>query len=218
MLTISVRVEELECLVVGGGAVAERRILKVLEAGGRVHVLSPMVTPTIRALADEGKVQWTEASYVPGELPPAQLVWVVTDNVSVNEQASEEAIKRGSLVNRADDAERSLFTMPATTLLGELELFVSTGGASPRLNRLLRADMEARYASVQSILPTLRRIRDEVKQWLDTPKERETFWQTYLTPHDVELLLKGRHKAVEEKLQHAVYSIRAKSQNSSHKR
>ncbi len=218
MLTISVRVEELNCLVVGGGEVAERRILKVLEAGGRVHVLSPMVTPTILALVEEGKVSWSKASYVPGELPPAHLVWVVTDNVEVNEQASEEAIKRGSLVNRADDAESSLFTMPASTLLGELELFVSTGGASPRLNRLLRADMEARYASVQAILPSLRKFRNEVKTWITTPKEREVFWQTYLTPHDVELLLKGRHKAVEEKLQNAIYSIRAKSQDSSHKR
>ena len=41
-----------DCLVVGGGAVAERRTLLLLEAGARVHVVAPTLkSDTLSELA-----------------------------------------------------------------------------------------------------------------------------------------------------------------------
>jgi cation diffusion facilitator CzcD-associated flavoprotein CzcO len=39
------------CLVVGGGAVGERKVLALLDAGARVTVVSPALTPALGARA-----------------------------------------------------------------------------------------------------------------------------------------------------------------------
>src|SRR2546429_9387641 len=44
------------CLVVGGGAVAERKVEALLEAGARATGVSPTVTPPLASWAHEGKI------------------------------------------------------------------------------------------------------------------------------------------------------------------
>ena len=50
------------CVMVGGGPIAERRILALLEAGAQVTVVSPRVTPTLEALAAEGGSAWSRGT------------------------------------------------------------------------------------------------------------------------------------------------------------
>ncbi len=55
-------------LVVGGGKVAERKILHMLEAGAILTVISPEVTATVRELAEKGELHWLQRVYRAGDL------------------------------------------------------------------------------------------------------------------------------------------------------
>src|SRR5258705_5030402 len=46
------------CLVVGGGIIAARVIAGLLEAGTRVTVVSPWLTPALPEVAREGRLSW----------------------------------------------------------------------------------------------------------------------------------------------------------------
>lgn len=87
----------------GGGAVAERKVAGLLEAGGRLTVLSPWISPALVAFANEGRFAWWPREYAPGDAAGFVLVLVATDDRTVNAEVAAEARARGILVNCADD-------------------------------------------------------------------------------------------------------------------
>ena len=66
---INLKIENSLCLVVGGGAVAFRKIRGLLQADAKVRVISPDLLPDLRLLADSGAVEWFERPFVEGDLP-----------------------------------------------------------------------------------------------------------------------------------------------------
>lgn len=211
MLSVQIDVKGRPCLFVGAGAVAERRIDNLMKEGASIIVLSPHVTDQIRLWAEEGLLTWIEAKYEEGQLPEAFMVFVCTDDEDVNEACATEARSKGALVNRGDRKDDCDFTMPAQVVLGDLKATLSTANSSPRINRLLRMDFEERYAPIAEALPSLKAMRDEVKLLLPSSKEREAFWQNHVNASDIELIIQGRWRDVEEKIRREISSIRAKS-------
>ena len=51
------------CLVVGGGAVATRKVLGLLGSGARVTIVSPALSAPLAQLAAVGSVRWAEGRY-----------------------------------------------------------------------------------------------------------------------------------------------------------
>jgi len=58
-------------LVVGGGSVALRRIPRLLEAGARITLISPVALPELESLAEEGRILWIPRGYLEGTRPPS---------------------------------------------------------------------------------------------------------------------------------------------------
>jgi precorrin-2 dehydrogenase / sirohydrochlorin ferrochelatase len=135
------------CIVVGGGAVAERKIRGLLGAGARVTVVSPALTPGLLALAAEARLHWTPREYRAGDLGEAWLVMIATDDHAVNEEVAAEARARRVWANCADDPERCDFALPAIARRGPLTVAVSTGGASPALAQVAREEIERRLSA-----------------------------------------------------------------------
>ncbi|HWN63469.1 MAG TPA: NAD(P)-dependent oxidoreductase, partial [Streptosporangiaceae bacterium] len=54
-------------VVVGGGAVATRRIPALLDAGADVVLVSPSVTTSLEDLAAAGRIRWEERAYADGD-------------------------------------------------------------------------------------------------------------------------------------------------------
>ena len=46
------------CIVVGGGKVAERKVLGLLQAAGKVTLIAPKLTERLLELAHAGLVDW----------------------------------------------------------------------------------------------------------------------------------------------------------------
>jgi precorrin-2 dehydrogenase/sirohydrochlorin ferrochelatase len=150
------------CLVVGGGPVAERKVVGLLQAGARLTVVSPGVTPQLDDWAREGRIRLIRRRYESSDLAGQSLVFVATDDGVVNVEVARDARAAGVLINAADDPAHCDFILPAVLRRGELTVAVSTGGASPALSRMVRDELDAYlaredYAALVSVAADARR-------------------------------------------------------------
>jgi precorrin-2 dehydrogenase/sirohydrochlorin ferrochelatase len=156
-------IENRPALVVGGGAVGERKVQDLLEAGARVTLVSPELTPTLAKLAGQGHIRYLEGSFKPEHLEGMFLVIGATDDPEVNARVSAAARARGIWVNIADAPELCTFIVPAQVKRGPLTIAISTGGASPALARRLREDLEVFFGPEYGpYLALLQAVREKV--------------------------------------------------------
>ncbi len=133
------------CVVVGGGEVAERKVIGLIECGAKVVLVARALTPELRVMKDAGKIEQVSDDYEEEYLEGAFLVIGATDRDDVNERISRDARDRGILVNVVDIPARCNFIVPSVFRRGDLLVAVSTGGKSPALARRLREEIEERY-------------------------------------------------------------------------
>src|SRR5688572_31143815 len=113
-------------VIIGGGAVAVRKVKGLLDAGAtRVRVVSPTAHAEMPA-----DVEHVTATYQAGHLDGAQLVFAATDSAAVNEQVVRDARAREIWVNRSDEGDEGDFSNPAVARRGAVTLAVSTGSAA----------------------------------------------------------------------------------------
>jgi siroheme synthase-like protein len=130
------------CVVIGGGAVAERKVEGLLTAGGAVTVVSPEVGANLEALAASGRIRHVQRRYRRGDLAGAALAFVATGDRRVAAAVAREGRRRGVWVNSADDPEHCDFFLPSVLRRGPLLVAVGTGGTSPALARAVRERIE----------------------------------------------------------------------------
>jgi siroheme synthase-like protein len=149
----------LRVLVVGGGAVAARKVRTLLEAGAQIRVVAPRVGDAIRTRVGE-RLSIVERGYVRGDLSDAQLVIAATDDRSVNAAVASDARAGNRLVNVADAPDEGSFAMMATHRTGALVIGVSAGGvpgAAARIRDAIAERFDSRYATALANLAALRR-------------------------------------------------------------
>jgi precorrin-2 dehydrogenase/sirohydrochlorin ferrochelatase len=129
-------------VVIGGGEVALRKVESLLDAGGRVTVVSPTLHPELQPLVTEGRVEHVAREYTPGDLEGCFLAFVGTDDRSVNAVVSGEGRQRGVWVNAVDDIPNCDFIVPSIVRRGDLIVAVSTSAASPAMARKMREELE----------------------------------------------------------------------------
>ena len=140
------------CIVIGGGRVAERKVLGLLECGASVKVISPDLTSPLRELSDKGGIDWTPRLYSDGDLAGAFLVIAATDDSRTQEEIHAEADRNNTLLNVADVPKWCNFILPASVRRGPLTVSISTSGKSPALARRLRKDLEKQFGPEYEIL------------------------------------------------------------------
>ena len=154
-------------MVVGGGEVANRKARKLLQARAEVVVVSPEVKPELESVATEVR----RRPYREGDLEGAFLVFAATDSREVNSAVAREARERGIPVNVADEPSEGDFALPSVLRRGQLQVAVSTGGASPTLARRIRHELEdafgSEWAGVVDELGRARRERRRAEEELE---------------------------------------------------
>jgi len=146
-----------QCLVVGGGNVARRKVEGLMACGARVRVVAPRIDPGLRLLAE---VAFDERRWLAEDLDGVWLVIAATDDPAVNAAVYDAGQRAGLWVNGADDPANCSFTLPSVVRRGDLQVAVSTGGRSPALSTWLRRRIEGEigpeYAVLLDILATER--------------------------------------------------------------
>jgi len=152
------------CAVIGGGAVAEGKVDRLLAAGARVTVVSPSLTARLAAWAGESRLRHVARAYAAGDLAGHALAFVAVGDRAVAAAVAEEARRLGIWANAADDPARCDFILPSVLRRGRLVVSVSTGGASPGLARAIREDLEERFtADFGALIDLVAEVRNEVR-------------------------------------------------------
>ena len=130
-------------MVVGGGEVANRKARKLLQARAEVVVVSPEIKPELESVAAEVH----RRPYREGDLEGAFLAFAATNRREVNAAVTREARGRDIPVNVADVPSEGDFALPSVLRRGQLQVAVSTGGASPTLAQRIRYELESTFGS-----------------------------------------------------------------------
>ncbi len=144
-------------LIIGGGGVGTSRAKKFLEAGAKVRVLSLEFSDELKKLAEEGKVELVRGDAFDEKLLRdnvswANLVTVAIPPTSINDRVIEVAKKSRTLVNLANDAERTEVVVPFEGEVDGIRFAVTTEGKSGVVARKVRDSIRKMIEEDEEIL------------------------------------------------------------------
>ncbi|BCU53757.1 siroheme synthase [Enterobacter kobei] len=169
-----------DCLLVGGGDVAERKARLLMEAGARLTVNALAFSPQFTVWANEGMLTLAAGEFNDALLDTSWLVIAATDDNDVNQRVSDAAEARRIFCNVVDAPKEASFIMPSIIDRSPLMVAVSSGGTSPVLARLLREKLEAVLPQhLGQLAGYAGKLRERVKTHFDNVGERRRFWEKF---------------------------------------
>lgn len=131
-----------QCLVLGGGKVAERKVAMLLQFNARVTVVSPFITKALLKLHRENKIECFQRVYSGEDLHNAALIFACTDNSAINKRIKKDAAQNNIPVNVVDNPDLCDFIVPSIVKKGDLVIAISTSGTLPLLSKKIREKIE----------------------------------------------------------------------------
>ena len=122
-------------LVVGGGRVARRRIVRLLEANARVTLIAPAAHPDLEALSVSEQILWLKRPYLEGDEASFRLVFALTDDPALNDRIGSR--KGAPLANVATRTTSRPLTVPATRGVDDVVLAIACRPPDPERSRHL---------------------------------------------------------------------------------
>lgn len=152
-----------EAVVVGGGAIAYRKMIGLLQAGALVTVVSPELHEKVEQLYLESRIEWKKKEFEPPDILSAWVVIAATNSHVVNELIALSA-ENHQLINIVDNPGASNFHVPAKLTRGDLTISVATAGASPILAKAIRDELSLIYdESYRDYLQFLAEVREKIR-------------------------------------------------------
>ncbi|MBD5805808.1 precorrin-2 dehydrogenase/sirohydrochlorin ferrochelatase family protein [Limosilactobacillus walteri] len=124
--------------VIGGGKVAARKIQKLIKAGVKPTVVSPLLSSTIA----RENIDWIQDKYQRKYVENMDVIITCTNNSDVNDQIKREAT-HFQLVNNTSDKNNSDFYNLATLSSDDMFISVSTMGKSPSVAKKMKNEIKA---------------------------------------------------------------------------
>ena len=179
-------------VVIGGGAVAEQKVLGLLAAGAHVTVVSPETTRRLADLAAAGGIELRRRPYRSGDLAGAWLAIAGTDDRGANARVWAEAEREGVLLNAVDDLDHCSFIAPAIHREGDITVAISTSGKSPALAARLRHRVARLVGPAEARLcDLLGALRPEVAARVPDARARTALWYRIVDSDVIEFARRG---------------------------
>ncbi len=152
-----------KAVVVGGGAVAERKIDALLGCGAVVHVISRDLSSGLQDRLKNGEIELISREYDDRYIEGAFMVISATGDRELNRRVSLAASGRNILVNAVDQPGECSFIVPSVIKRGHLSIAVSTSGKSPALARRIKEALADRFGTeYEYFLNLMARIRKQI--------------------------------------------------------
>lgn len=166
-----------DCLVVGGGKVALRKVTGLLRADALVTVVASHFNPHFSLLAK--RITMVTRSFSENDIQKKYtLIIGATDTPAINTAISRKAAELGIPCNIVDQPELCSFIVPAIVNRGNITIAVSTNATSPRLSRYIKKKIAdiigTEYTQLASYMAEIRIL---VRSLLPDPQYRYLFWK-----------------------------------------
>lgn len=201
-LPVFLNIKQQNCLVVGGGRVAARKVRLLLRAGACIHVVSPAIKDELADLLQQfSAISYCAETFHPDHLRGKVLIIAATHDRVVNQTVSTAAKTAGIPVNVVDRPDLCTFIMPSILDRSPIIVAVSSGGSSPVLARLLRSRLEALIPATYGRLAIYAaQFREQVRQHFSHQENRRFFWEKMLQGPFAEMIFAGRDQAAQDYL------------------
>lgn len=184
-------------LVVGGGAVASRKIDTLLEYGAIVQVVSIDLDDALKELIESARITYLGKEFRDDHLSGMFLVIAATDNPDLNHQISDAAEEKGILVNAVDQPADCNFIVPSIVKKGDLTIAVSTSGKSPALAKKIRKELTDNFGDEYDMfLRLMGHLRNKVLSEGRTQKENSKIFHGIVNSNIIEELKNGNFNRV----------------------
>lgn len=167
LFPLFLRLSGKDVLVVGAGAVAERKIQDLVEAGAVVRVVSPQATLAVEALAEQGRITLARRAFEESDADGAWLIVAATTDPSVQARACARAARTRTFSIAVDDPPNGTAYSASVIRRGPLSVALSSSGEAPALSRLLREVIE-------HALPA--------DDWIEAARALRERWRSDATP------------------------------------
>ncbi len=161
------RMDKLQVLVIGGGAVGTEKVGALLKNSPRasVHVIAPEISKDIVAWAEvHAGLKLSYKAYESTDIDGADLIIAATCIQELNARVQADAKQKRILVNVADTPELCDFYLSSVVQKGDLKIAISTNGKSPTFAKRMRELLEdVLPMGIDEILQQLNQIRNKLK-------------------------------------------------------
>ena len=131
ILPASLLVEGKDCLIAGGGKVANRKAVSLIAANAKVTIIAPKICAGLRELASNQQVAYIPRRVNDDDINEQGLVFAGTDEPNVNKQLLDSCREKRVLCCCIDNNWRQGdFVSPAAFSHNGVTISVSTGGRS----------------------------------------------------------------------------------------
>lgn len=128
-------------VVIGGGAIASRRVDTLLLFCENIEVIAPDVTEELQRLAAGGRIRWVADTYREEYLEGAFLVLAATGCPDCNEEVVRACRAKGIPVNAVHRKELCDFYFPAVAVRGSLVAALTASGMNHKMARQAREEV-----------------------------------------------------------------------------
>jgi len=183
------------CIVVGGGKLAEEKVVGLLAVHAKVTLISGKITSHLQQLVDEEQVTYIPRSYQHGDLADAFMIICATNDSDLNQQVWDEASAAHKLVNVVDDIPHCNFIAPAIIRNGDLTVAISTSGRAPalavRLKERWQKELGQEYGH---FLELAGHLREPLAQHIPDFATRKKLWYEIVDSGILDVLAQGNEE------------------------
>ena len=172
-----VDVENQNCLVVGGGVVALRKIEKLLPFNPNITVVSPKVHKEILSIKN---INIIKRKFDFNDLKEKSFVITATDDKVLNKEIYNSCKENNIPVNTVDDKDNCSFIFPALAMNNGVTVAISTSGKSPLYAKYLRKKIENLIQDSESIVDNLSKYREKIKNEISLEENRKVAFEKLL--------------------------------------
>lgn len=145
---VFIEMKNKNCLVVGGGRIATRKIKTILSYEAKVKVIAPQICDQIKQYAKEEinlDIEEREFSYE--DCMGMFFVIGATNDIKLNKNIYIYCNQHNILVNIINGKDLCTFLFPSTIKRRDISIGITTGGKSPALAKAIRKQIEENFPS-----------------------------------------------------------------------
>ena len=182
-----------ECLIVGGGKVASRKLIPILKSKMSVTMVSPEIIDEIKEnIVNVKNFKHIQRKFIETDINNQFLIIAATNDKKNNSLIAKIAKEKNILVNMVEDSLSGNTLIPSVVDRDPIKIAISSGAASPILTRLVKTKLETLIPySFSKLAEIMMEYRSKVKNSFVNIADRRNFWEIFLDGPISEMVLSG---------------------------